>query len=76
MLLEADKSSQALEALDVVTGLVKVQNQAKPYVTIAVANNTKHDITLTRMMALGTLQPAEWIVVAEAQNEPVLHPSS
>lgn len=51
------------------TGLVKIQNQTKPCVTIAVSNDTKHDITLTRKMALGTLQPIERILDAKTTNE-------
>lgn len=48
VLFEADESRQALEQLDVLTGLVEVQKPAKPYVTIALSNGTKHDITVTR----------------------------
>ncbi|CAI5636989.1 unnamed protein product [Oreochromis niloticus] len=69
VLFEADEGNQALEQLDVLTGLVEIQNPAKPYVTIALSNDTKHDITLTRKTALGTLQPVERIVEAEAPNE-------
>lgn len=70
VLFEADEGSQALEQLEVLTGLVKIENQAKPCVSIAVSNGTKHDITLTRKTALGTLQPIERIVDAEMTNEP------
>lgn len=70
VLFEADEGNQVREQLDVLTGLVKIQNQTKPYVTIALSNDTKHDITLTRKTALGTLQPVECIVEAEAPNEP------
>ncbi|CAI5670877.1 unnamed protein product [Oreochromis niloticus] len=69
VLFEADEGNQALEQLDVWTGLVEIQNPAKPYVAIALSNDTKHDITLTRKTALGTLQPIERIVEAEAPNE-------
>lgn len=71
VLFEADdESSQALEQLDVLTGLVKIQNETKPYVTIAVNNDTKHDITLPRKTALGTLEPVERIVGTETPSEP------
>ncbi|CAI5677437.1 unnamed protein product, partial [Oreochromis niloticus] len=69
VLFEADEGNQALEQLDVWTGLVEIQNPAKPHVAIALSNDTKHDITLTRKTALGTLQPVERIVEAEAPNE-------
>lgn len=69
VLFEADEGSQSLEQLDVVTGLVEIQNPAKPYVTIAVGNNTKHDVILPRKTALGTLQPIERIVDAEPPDK-------
>lgn len=47
VLVEAGEGSQALGQLDVVTGLVEIQSQDKPYIRIAVSNDTKHDITLT-----------------------------
>lgn len=65
VLFEADEDSQPKEQLDIVTGLVEIQNPAKPYVTIAVGNNTKHDVILPRKTALDTLQPIERIVDAE-----------
>lgn len=68
VLFEADEGNQVLKQLDVLTGLVEIQNQANPYVTIALSNNTKHVITLTRKTALGTLQPVECIVEAETPN--------
>lgn len=55
VLFEADEGSQPTEQLDKGTGLFEIQNPAKPYVTIAVGNNTKHDVTLSRKTALGTL---------------------
>lgn len=73
VLFEADEGRQALEQLEVLTGFVKIQNQAKPCVSIAVSNSTKHDITLTRKTALGTLQPIESIVEAENTDELSLH---
>lgn len=36
---------------------------------IAVGNNTKHDLTLPRKTALGTLQPTEQIVDAEPPDK-------
>lgn len=55
VLFEADEGNQVREQLDVLTGLVEIQNQAKPYVTIALSNDTKHHITLTRKTAPGHL---------------------
>lgn len=70
VLFEADEGSQPLEQLDLGTGLVEMQNPAKPYVTIAVGNNTKHDVTLPRKTALGTLQHIERIVTADSPDQP------
>lgn len=69
VLFEADESCQPLEQPDLGTGLVEVQNPVKPYVTIAVGNNTKHDVTLPRKIALGTLQHIERIVDAELSDK-------
>lgn len=69
MLFEVDEGSQSLEQLDVVTGLVKIKNPTKPYIMIAVGSNTKHNMTLPRKTALGTLQPFKRIVDAETLDK-------
>lgn len=58
------ENSQPLKQLDVGVGLVETHNPARPYVTVAVGNNTRHDITLSRKTALGILQPIERVVGA------------
>lgn len=70
VLFKADESSQSLNQLDIMMGLVKIQNPAKPYVMIAVGNKTKHDVALPRKTFLGTLQPIERIVDAEPPDKP------
>lgn len=48
VLFEAAESSQPFEQLDVGAGLLQIHNPAKPHVTNAVGNNTKHNVTLPR----------------------------
>lgn len=70
VLFEADESSQPLDQLDLGAGLLEIQNPVKTYVTVAVGNNTKHNVNLPLKTALGTLQHIDRIVNAEPPNEP------
>jgi len=54
-LFEPDQNNVQLAELDVGEGLLEVQNPRKPYVAVPVGNNTKHEITLPRKTALGSL---------------------
>ncbi|KAJ3606048.1 hypothetical protein NHX12_028091 [Muraenolepis orangiensis] len=70
VLFEADESSHQLVQLDLGTGLFEIQTHAKPYVTIPVGNNTKHDVALPRKTALGILQHIEGFVDADSPDKP------
>lgn len=71
VLFEAAESSQPFEQLDVGAGLLQIHNPAKPHVTNAVGNNTKHNVTLPRKTALGTIQHIERVVDADSSSEPL-----
>ncbi|KAL6486260.1 hypothetical protein MHYP_G00056520 [Metynnis hypsauchen] len=62
VLFEPDEYSVPVEELDVGAGLLEVQHRGVPYVNVPVGNHTKHNITLPRKVAIGSIQPVKKIV--------------
>lgn len=71
MLFEAAEGSQSIEQLDVAAGLLQIHNPAKPYITIAIGNNTKHNVTVPPKTVLGTIQHIERVVDTDLSSEPL-----
>lgn len=69
VLFEPEESCVQLQQLDVGKGLLEIQNERNPYVTVPLGNHTKHDITLPRKSSLGTIQPIKKIVETDSPDK-------
>lgn len=65
VLFEPEENNVHLEQLDIGEGLLEIQNQKSPYVSVPIGNNSTCDITLPGNSALSYLQPIDEVLEAE-----------
>lgn len=68
-LFEPDDNNTQLAELDVCEGLLEVQSTKRPFVEVPVGNNTKHNITLPRKTALGSIHSVEKVITMDSLGE-------
>ena len=69
VLFEPDESNVHLQQLDVGEGLLEIQNEKNPYLAVPVGNHMKHDITLPRKSAIGSVQPIKKIIETDSPGK-------